>query len=104
MSLFLITLSVSMANIMMLEFMQQIESGEKTSLFKALKEAVVLDFLKVIPVSLIWTFVWFILLILRAATSKKREGKRAEPSVRDAALPTSLCQWNTASRVSRSHS
>lgn len=51
--IFLITMIICIANIMMLEFMQQIESGEKISFFKALKESLVVDLLKVIIVALI---------------------------------------------------
>ena len=39
---------------------------------KAIKEAVFLDLIKVIPVALIWAIVWFILLIIRVLTSKKK--------------------------------
>ena len=86
--IFLITLIISVANIMMLEFMQQIEFGEKISFFKAFKEAVLLDLLKVIPVALIWAIIWFIILIIKVLTSKKknRGSSRPEPSPRDAAL------------------
>ena len=69
----------------MLEFMQQIESGERISLFKALKEALVFDLLKVIPISAIWAIIWFLILLLKAMTSKRRGERRAEPSIRDAA-------------------
>ena len=79
---------ICVANIMMLEFMQQIEFGEKISFFKALKESLVVDLLKVIPVALIWAIIWFIILIIKVLTSKKknRGSSRPEPSPRDAAL------------------
>ncbi|MEA3342949.1 MAG: hypothetical protein U9Q92_02185 [archaeon] len=82
--MFIMTFSICIANIMMLEFMQQIESGERISFSKALKEALFLDLIKVIPVAIVWTIIWFIILILRALTSKSRSG-RGEPSARDAA-------------------
>ena len=82
--IFIMALSICMSNIVMLELIQQIESGEKTSLPKAIKEAVGLDMIKVIPVALIWGIVWLIIFILKALTSKVRENK-AEPSVEDAA-------------------
>ncbi len=83
--IFLVTLTICLANIMMLEFMQQIESGERISLPKALKETISLDFLKVIPVAAIWAVIWTIIILIRAATSKEKDKNRAEPSVRDAA-------------------
>lgn len=82
--IFLITATVCIANIVMLEFMQQVESGEKISFSKALKEAVVLDFLKMIPIAAIWAALWLIILILKAG-QRQKSGKRAEPSARDAA-------------------
>jgi hypothetical protein len=81
----IMTLSVCMANIMMLEFMQQIEKGKKISFSKALGEAVTLDMLKVIPIALIWAVIWFIILIIRALTSRENKSK-SEPSARDAAM------------------
>ncbi len=81
---FLITISVCIANIIMLEFMQQIESGEKISFSKALKEAFVLDFLKMIPIAAIWAALWVIIIILRSG-QRKKSGSRAKPSPRDAA-------------------
>lgn len=84
--LFLMTFIICIANVMMLEFMQQMEFGEKISFVKALKEALFLDLLKVIPVAVIWAIIWFLILIIRALTSKKKGKKtRAEPSLRDAA-------------------
>lgn len=86
-AVFLITLTVCVANIMMLEFMQQMEYGENISFGKAAKEAVFSDLVKVVPVALVWAIVWFIILMIRALTSKKKGGNsRPEPSPRDAAL------------------
>lgn len=86
-AVFLITIAVCIANIMMLEFMQQMESGEAISFGKAVKEAAFLDLIKVIPIALIWAIVWFIILIIQVLTSRKKGGSsRPEPSPRDAAL------------------
>lgn len=82
--IFLITFGISLANIIMLEFMQQLESGERISLSKALKEAMVFDLPKVIPIAMIWALIWFIILTIKALTSKKKGG-RPDPSTRDAA-------------------
>lgn len=83
--LFFMTFIISIANVIMLEFMQQMESGETISFAKALKEAFLVDFLKVIPVAAIWAAVWFVVLILKALTSKKKGKRPSEPSLRDAA-------------------
>ncbi len=83
--LFLITYVISLMNLLMLEFMQHIESGEKISLPKALKDLLSWNFFAVIPLALFWAFMWFIILIIQALTSKSKNKERAEPSVRDAA-------------------
>lgn len=83
--LFLITFVISIANLVMLELMQQIESGKKTSLSDAFEEAISNDFFKVIPIAAIWAAIWVLILIIRALTSKKKGKSRAEPSARDAA-------------------
>lgn len=81
--------AISMGNIVMLELIQQIESGERTSFAKALKEAFGYDLIKVIPIALIWAVAWLIIVILRALTSKARKGGKAEPSTKDAAMTLS---------------
>jgi hypothetical protein len=83
---FLIAFIISIANIMMLELLQQIENSKPVSILRAFHEAIVKDVIKVIPVALLWSVLWFILLIIRALTSRKRGGgRRAEPSMEDAA-------------------
>lgn len=83
---YIITLTISVANIVMLEVMQQIESGERTSFGKALREALFSDLLKVVPIALAWAIVWLIIILLRVLMSRRRRSSsRAEPSIRDAA-------------------
>ncbi len=79
--------TISMANIVMLELMQQMETGQKLSLSKALKEAFGYDLIKVIPVALIWGLVWLIIVLLRSL--KRRSESKPEPSVQDAAMTLS---------------
>ncbi len=83
--LFIIAYVITLMNLLMLEFVQQIESGEKISLSKALKEFFSWDFFAVIPLALLLALVWFIILIIVILTSKSKEKERADPSIRDAA-------------------
>jgi hypothetical protein len=71
---FLVTITICIANIVMLEFMQQMESGQDISFSKALKEAVILDLLKIIPLAAIWAALWVVISILASAARKKRGG------------------------------
>lgn len=88
--LFLITLIICVANIMMLEFMQQLEFDKKISFGKAMKEAFLVDLVKVIPIALIWAAVWFTILVIKVLLSRiKRYISRPTPSPQDAALTLS---------------
>ncbi len=69
----------------MLELLQGVAQGREVSLVSAFLETVFQDSIKAIPIAVIWSLLWFVLLFLRALTSKKRGGGRAEPSVQDAA-------------------
>lgn len=80
---FVMALSISFGNIMMLEFVQQIETGKKISFGKAFKESVSKDFIKMVPIAIIWGIIWTVIVILEAVASKA--GGRSEPSARDAA-------------------
>jgi len=83
--LVIITFATSLSNIIMLEFVQQIESGRKISVLKALKETFIDDFWKVIPIALIWAFVWLIILVIKVLTSKKRGGGKKQLTAENAA-------------------
>jgi len=87
--IFLISLSICFANVMMLEFMQQMESGKKLSFLKALVETVVVDFILIIPLAMLWAVLWLIIVLIRALTSRKKRNRRPKPSPRDAALALS---------------
>ena len=86
--LLLVCFIISMANIIMLTLLHQIEENRKTSFPEALYEAFVKDSLKVFPISLLWAVIWMILLILESlVSSADRDGKaRKEPSLRNAAV------------------
>ena len=95
----IMSFSIIFANTIMLELIQQIETGKKTSFSKALKETLGSNLIKIIPIALIWALVWLFIVILRALTSKARKGGRAKPSARDAAR--TLSGMNTPFSLSR---
>ena len=71
---FLITVTICIVNIVMLEFIQQMESGQHISFSKAIKEAVVRDLLKMIPLAAVWAALWVVISILKCASRRKRGG------------------------------
>jgi len=61
---------------MLLEFIQQIEMGEKTNLFKALYETLFKNFIKAFPIMVVWAFIWFVLTIIDAIVNSKKRDKK----------------------------
>ncbi len=62
-TIFIVTYSLSLACLMLLELMQQIESGQPTSLLRASHELISKNALKALPIALAWAILWFILLV-----------------------------------------
>lgn len=80
--LFLIVFSIIFSNLIVLELIEQLETTGKTSLLKALKEAIGFDLIRTLPIAIIWTILWFILLILKAMSRSKdnNENSSSNPS------------------------
>lgn len=71
---FLLAFSCSM----LLELIEQLESGQKMSLKKSFVHTLAHNTFKIIPIVIIWTIIWFILLVLQALFSKaKKKGERS---------------------------
>lgn len=81
----IVTFTITFANLVMLELMEQIERGQKTSLVKAFLSTIFYNLIKVIPIALVWGVIWLFLLILKVIISAVKKDKSAEPSVEDAA-------------------
>ncbi|MBM3234014.1 hypothetical protein FJZ19_02880 [Candidatus Pacearchaeota archaeon] len=83
--LFLVTMVICMCNIVMLEIVQQIESGQKTKFSKALKKSFV-HILTIIPLAILWAVIWLIILILKSFTEEKNKSdKEKQISMENAA-------------------
>lgn len=59
---------------MLLELVQQAERGEELSLQKALGETLGLNLLKMLPIVVAWTVIWFALSVLTALFTRKKRG------------------------------
>lgn len=68
---FLLAFSCSM----LLELIQQLESGQKMNLAKSFSHTLRHNILKIIPLVFVWAIIWFILTIIQALLSKKKRGK-----------------------------
>lgn len=69
----------------LLELIQQLESGQKMNLGKAFGYTLRRNILKITPIVIIWTIIWFILLILQAIFSKTEERERESFTAKNAA-------------------
>lgn len=69
----------------LLELIEQLESGQKMSLKKSFVHTLAHNALKIIPIVIIWTIIWFILLILQALFSKAKEKKKRSLTAENAA-------------------
>jgi hypothetical protein len=68
---FLLSLSCSV----LLELMQQLESGQQISFAEAFKITLTRNMIKILPIVLIWTVIWFILTVIQALLSKDKREK-----------------------------
>lgn len=69
---FLLAFSCSM----LLELIQQLETGEKMNLLKAFTNTVGQNVIKILPLVLVWAVIWFVLTVLQALLSKKRSNEK----------------------------
>jgi hypothetical protein len=88
-----LSLIICSANLMMLEFMQQIESGQKISIKRALKETFGIDFIRMVPIAMIWSVLWFIIVILRGLTSRKKRSDKPKISPEEIAETLADPNW-----------
>lgn len=83
----------------LLELIQQHESGQKMSLEKAFDHTLRQNIIKIIPIVIIWTIVWFVLIILQAIFSKEKERERETFTVENAAKTLAGYQSFSLSRA-----
>ncbi|OQA90276.1 MAG: hypothetical protein BWY28_00520 [bacterium ADurb.Bin236] len=69
--IFIMSLSICISNVFMLEFIERMESGKQISLVRATFDAVFRDLIKVIPIAIVWAFIWWVIVIIRCI---KRRG------------------------------
>lgn len=61
---------------MLLELLQDLESGREPSLGRALRSTLHLNLLQMIPIIIIWTVIWFVLVVIQALLSRKKRRDR----------------------------
>ena len=70
---FVFSFIIGTSCLILLEIVQQVESGKRPKLSKALKDCFFRDLIKALPVLIIWSIIWSILALLEAILSKKKD-------------------------------
>lgn len=84
--IFVIAYTVCLANLTLLELIKQHEEKKNLSFLDAFSRVISFDSIKVIPLAAFFAIVWFLIIVLRALTSRRKGGNEdAQPSMRDAA-------------------
>ena len=73
---------LSISSLMMLEFVQQLETGKKINLVAALNETICKDLIKALPIMLVWGIIWFILEILTPKRKRRSDSSSAKSFAR----------------------
>lgn len=74
-TLFIFSFIILFSCSVVLELIQQLETGKRLSLIGAFQETISKNMKKILPIALIWAIIWFILTIIEALLSKKKKGR-----------------------------
>lgn len=68
---------ISLSALVVLEMIEQLESENEINLYKALNEAIHKDLIKTIPIVIIWSVIWFLLIVIESFFRKddKKENR-----------------------------
>ncbi|TSC54265.1 MAG: Uncharacterized protein LiPW31_188 [Microgenomates group bacterium LiPW_31] len=86
--IFIFAFLLSFSCSMLLELIQQLETGQRMSLTKALGYTLGQNILKIIPLVFVWAIIWFILTIIQVLLSKKKRESEKEPFTAENAART----------------
>lgn len=82
--IFGLSFAILMSCAVVLDMIRQIETGEP-SLSKALGKAFGKDMFRILPLAILWAVVWFLLTLIEAIFSKKRDDEDETLTAQDAA-------------------
>lgn len=85
MVIFLFAFLISFSCSMLLELIEQLETGKTVSLIESLRSTLGQNLLKILPLVVIWTVIWFLLLCLQAFFSRGKKGEQEEFTAENAA-------------------
>lgn len=89
-SYILFSLAYGIASLILLEIAQQVETDGKIKFWKAVGDAIQKDFIKALPILLIWAVIWFILSLLQVLFSRRKKNDTNESFSAKAAARTMM--------------
>jgi len=84
-TIYFYSLLFSFSCVVLLELIQQHETGKQMDLGAAIGETVSKDMIAIFVISFFWAIVWFILTVIEALLSRKKRGSKPAPSTQEAA-------------------
>lgn len=97
--IFIFAFLLSFSCSMLLELIQQLESGQKLSVTKAFGYSLTHNTLKILPVVFVWTVIWFVLLVIQALLTKSKKREKESFSAENAAKTLAGYQSFSLSRA-----
>lgn len=73
--IFLFAFLLSFSCSMLLELIQQLETGQELNLTKSFRHTLSQNILKILPLVFVWAVIWFVLTLIQAILSKGKEKK-----------------------------
>ena len=61
----------SIGSFIMLEMIEHIETGKQPNFFKALSDTFIKNFIKALPIMIVWAIIWFFVEVIEALTRNK---------------------------------
>lgn len=83
--IFIFAFLLSFSCSMLLELIQQLESGQKLSVAKSFGYTLSHNTIKILPIVFVWTIIWFILLVIQVLLSKDKKREKESFSAENAA-------------------
>lgn len=83
--IFIFAFLLSFSCSMLLELIQQLESGQRMSVTKAFGYTLSHNTIRILPIVFVWTIIWFILLVIQALLSKDKKREKESFSAENAA-------------------
>ena len=73
-----LSFTLGISCLVVLEMIQQIESGEKPGLWRAFGTTMSEDFPRALPILFLWSLIWFVISVVQVLATRKTSGEKNE--------------------------